>query len=178
MNFEIETARLKLIPLTEPCTRAAPADRALLERETGAEVPLSWPVEHYDQEVLEHTADVLKTKEGREGWLPRYVIVREPRPFLAGMVGMMAPDPAGACVIGYSILSEYRRHGYASEALAGVVDWGFAHAGVRCMVGETYPELIGSIRTMERNGFRLSGRGSGERIIRYELTREAWVAGK
>ena len=174
MTFEIDTPRLRLIPLTEACTRASPEDRSTIAGEIAAEVPLSWPVEHYDQDVLDATAKALQSKEGLEGWLVRYIVIREPRPILAGMVGLMPPDRAGGCMMGYSVLPEFRRRGHASEALAGVVRWAFDHPEVLRICGETYPDLTGSIRTMERNGFRFAGPGSEERVIRYGLSRSEW----
>ena len=40
---------------------------------------------------------------------------------------------------------------------------------VRVVFGDTYPHLIASIRTMERNGFRYVGAGTDEGTIRYEV---------
>ena len=174
MAFEIDTPRLRLIPLTEACVRASLDDRTTIAREVAAEVPLSWPVEHYDQGVLDATAKALQSKLGKQGWILRYIVSQDPRPTVSGMVGVMAPDREGACMIGYSVLPEFRRQGYAREALAGVVGWAFDHPEVQSIIGETYPELTGSIRTMERNGFRCTGPGREERVIRYELPRSAW----
>ena len=175
MAFEIDTPRLRLTPLTEACTRASLDDRNTIAREIAAEVPLSWPVEHYDQGVLDATAKALQSTQGEKGWILRYIVIQEPRPTVAGMVGMMAPDREGACMIGYSVLPEFRRQGYAGEALAGVVAWAFDHPEVQSIIGETYPELTGSIRTMECNGFRYTGPGREERVIRYELPRSEWA---
>jgi RimJ/RimL family protein N-acetyltransferase len=44
------------------------------------------------------------------------------------------------------------------------------------VVADTYPELVPSIRVLHKNGFRYAGPGQGERVIRYELTRGAWLA--
>jgi RimJ/RimL family protein N-acetyltransferase len=44
------------------------------------------------------------------------------------------------------------------------------------VVADTHPELSRSIRVLQKNGFRYSGPGKGERLIRYELTRAAWIA--
>lgn len=170
----IPTPRLLLVPMTAECVAASPDDREPIARATGARVPESWPAEHYDQDALDFTRAAME-KDPEQEWLLRYIVVREPEPVVAGMFGAMAPDGDGRVTIGYSVLPEMQRRGYASEALEAVVAWAFARPDVRIVAGETYPHLIASIRTMEHCGFRLAGAGSGEGIVRYELEREEWT---
>jgi RimJ/RimL family protein N-acetyltransferase len=89
-----------------------------------------------------------------------------------------APDEAGSIELGYGILPEHQRHGYATEAVRGWIDFAFASPQVRTVVGQTLPRLTASIRVLEKAGFRYVGAGSdpsapaGERVIRYELSRD------
>lgn len=85
------------------------------------------------------------------------------------------PTPDGTCEIGYGLLAEFRRKGYASEAARGLIEWAFSHAEVTRVVAETYPELALSIRVMEKNGLRFAGDGAEPRVVRYELTRADWL---
>ena len=166
----IETLRLRLVPLTLPYVTSAPDDRAVLARETGAEVPASWPPELWDQDAQDWTRRMLEQDPSTD-WIPRCIVLRDPRPVACGVLGMAAPDADGRVLIGYGVLPEFRRRGYAAEALGGIVRWAFEDPRVRTIFGDTYPDLIASIRTMERNGFRLAGAGTDEGTIRYELKR-------
>src|SRR5712692_7956592 len=102
-----------------------PEDRATVARDMNAAVPESWPPEHLDREALDWCRDALDRDPSNAGWALRYIILRQPLPTVIGMVGMGPPDTEGRCVTGYSILPEFRRCGYAKEALSGVVAWAF-----------------------------------------------------
>jgi RimJ/RimL family protein N-acetyltransferase len=106
-------------------------------------------------------------------WIPRLIVRREPAPVACGVVGIAAPDENGRVLIGYGVLPEFRRRGYAAEALGSIVQWAMQDPRVRVIFGDTYPDLTPSIRTMERNGFRFVGPGQDEGTIRYELSRSA-----
>jgi RimJ/RimL family protein N-acetyltransferase len=174
MRSIIVTDRLDLVPLPRACIEAAPGAAGTIARELGAKVP-AWPVEHYDQESLDHCRGLLDGDPANERWLMRYMVLREPERTVIGTFGIGGPpDAKGRVMTGYSVLPEFRRLGYAGEALEGGVRWAFEEQGVAVIVGETYPELVPSIRTLESRGFRHVGAGSAERVIRYELTREEW----
>ncbi|MCC7290544.1 MAG: GNAT family N-acetyltransferase [Phycisphaerales bacterium] len=83
----------------------------------------------------------------------------------------------GTWMIGYSMLEAYHNRGYATEAVAALVDYAFSHPSVATIVGTTFPNLIASIRVMEKNGFRYDGPGDEAGTIRYVLHRPAGGAG-
>ena len=164
----IFTERLELRPGSKTAYSIAPDDREALSRELGVMVPEEWPTEHYDDEALQFS---LRALEDDEEPSMRYVIELETNT-LVGMLGGGSPKD-GTLTTGYSILPAYRRRGYATEAVAALVQWAFARADVQRIVADTYPELVASIGVLEKNGFRLVGQGEGERVIRYELHKES-----
>lgn len=72
--------------------------------------------------------------------------------------------------VGYGIVRDHRRRGYASETVEGLLRHAFALPAVHRVIAETLPELIGSIGVLNKCGFRLIGEGSEPGVIRYELT--------
>jgi ribosomal-protein-alanine N-acetyltransferase len=166
MATTLMTPRLRLVPMTLACC-ASPDAREVIESVTAARLPDGWPVEHYDQEALDYTRGVLE-KEPETEYLMRYLVTRDGEPTVIGIVGGSAPDEGNA-VIGYSVHPDWQRRGFAGEALAALVEWMRGDPRVQTVVGETYPHLIPSIRTMEHCGFTFAGAGSGEGIIKYEL---------
>ena len=63
----------------------------------------------------------------------------------------------GIAEIGYGILQEYRRQGYATEAVRAACRWAFRHAEVKSLEAETETENAASQRVLEKCGFRPSG---------------------
>jgi RimJ/RimL family protein N-acetyltransferase len=91
---------------------------------------------------------------------------------LIGSVGYKGPpSDDGMVEVGYGIVRDQHRLGYASEAVRGLLARAFASPEVTRVTAETYPELVGSIGVLRRCGFRFIGEGSEPGVIRYEITR-------
>ena len=73
--------------------------------------------------------------------------------------------------ISYSVLSQFRNQGFASEAVTRLVLWAFGHQNVKEVTAETLPHLRQSIRVMEKNGFIHTGPGSEHGVVRYAVQR-------
>ena len=140
-------------------------------------VPPSWPPELYDRDAIEFTIARIEESPEELAWWLHYVVLDEGRarePVLIGTAGYKGgPDGSGTVEIGYGVLPEYTRRGFATEAVLGLVANAFAQADVVCVIAETLPHLTPSIGVLEKCGFRLIGQGSEAGVIRYELLREA-----
>jgi [ribosomal protein S5]-alanine N-acetyltransferase len=168
----LATDRLDLIPATVESTRAAISDVPQLGRLLNAAVPPSWPPDLLDRPALTFTLGKLRKGPGQAGWWLYFVVLRAGGRALIGTVGYKGPPSNdGTVEVGYGILPEYQRRGYASEAVRTLVATGFAVPQVHRIIAETLPSLTPSIGVLTKCGFSFIGEGSEHGVIRYELRR-------
>jgi RimJ/RimL family protein N-acetyltransferase len=175
----IVTERLELVPATAELTQAALDGQRALAAALGASVPATWPPEFLDPPALEFTLKRLREDPEQAGWWLHFVVL--PRGdtgrLLIGSAGYKGPpSPDGLVEIGYGIVGDQQRRGYASEAARGLLGHAFAYLAVHKVIAETLPELTGSIGVLAKCGFRLIGEGSEPGVIRFELTRAEYLA--
>lgn len=148
----------------------------------GASVPGTWPPEFLDAASLEFVLRRMVEGESLSAWWLYFVVLPEAHDgrTLIGSVGYKGPpSDDGMVEVGYGIVRDRHRQGYASEAASGLVARAFASPDVTRVTAETYPELVGSIGVLRRCGFRFIGEGSEPGVIRYEITRaEYGIQGK
>ena len=144
-----------------------PSSRARAARELlGAEVPPSWPPGEYDRYAIAYFRDRLM--EGGEAvaiWYVWYAI----RPATAGSPATLVacggyfgpPSADGTVEIGYSVVPEWRRHGYATELVQALTTRAFAVPDVRRILAEAEVENVASIAGP--HALRLSQNGNRTR---------------
>jgi aminoglycoside 6'-N-acetyltransferase I len=176
----IATERLELVPGTPETMRAALESNGALAAALGVVVPETWPPEFLDPPALRWTLARLEEAPGADHWWLYFILLRDgPRgPTLIGSAGYKGPpDAEGTVEVGYGIVRDQHRRGYASETTRGLLARAFARPEIRRVIAETLPELVGSIGVLRKCGFRHIGEGSEPGVIRYELTRDEYVAG-
>jgi RimJ/RimL family protein N-acetyltransferase len=178
----IQTPRLLLIPASIATLSAELEGRRALARLLEVDVPPSWPPELYDEAAVRWSLNALETRFLTPDWGLYYVAelpdVASARQRLAGVVGFKGPPDSGGTVeIGYGILPERRRLGFAREAVDGMIGWAFGRESVTRVIAHTLTELTPSIRVLESAGFTFVGPGEDESepdAIQYELRRETY----
>ncbi|HEY0075932.1 MAG TPA: GNAT family N-acetyltransferase [Abditibacteriaceae bacterium] len=177
-HLKITTPRLTLIAATPEMVGAEMHDRALLSSLLGAGVPANWPPGFNDLETMTYTLRQLEGRPEQIGWWMWYFIKRgaegetKSESILIGNGGFKGQlDNQGCAEVGYSVLPEFQRQGYGSEALAALVKWAFTQ-GAQSVIAETLPELVASIGLLEKNGFVFVGEGSEEGVIRYQKKKD------
>jgi len=174
-NTVLDTPRLRLVGATSALLHAEGDDRARFGELLEARVPESWPPELYDDDARLWTLNVAETEPYRAGWCMYYVLVKGGAPEVMGVVGYKGgPGDDGTVEVGYGIVPEHRRRGYATEATAALVERAFGDPRVTRVIAETMPDLVASIGVLHNLGFTLEGDGSEPGVIRFTLPRERW----
>lgn len=154
---DILSPRLILRHLTPDMLRAC-IDARLAEAAValGSEVPLDWLEE---AAVMSLRLEQMENEPDYAPWSMRAMLLRETgqlvghinfhtcpgHPYLAGR---------GDVELGYTVLPEFRRQGYATEALTACADWAVHTAGVKRFVLSISPDNLPSQQLAARLGFR------------------------
>lgn len=167
----IVTDRLTLVPATVALARAELDDRGEFARLLGAVVPDNWPPESA-ADALPLFLSWLEAAPDRVGWFGWYALARggaaDP-PVLVGGGGFLGPPQDGAVQIGYSLLPEFQRWGYATKMVAALVRWAFGQPGVDIIAAETEWANPASVRVLEKVGFQPAGTAAEAGGARFEL---------
>ena len=95
---------------------------------------------------------------------------------LVGGGGFLGPPQGGAVQIGYSLLPEFQRRGYATEMVGGLVRWALSQPGVDSIAAETEWANPASVRVLEKVGFKPAGSATEPGGARFELRSSANTA--
>jgi [ribosomal protein S5]-alanine N-acetyltransferase len=147
----------------------------LLAEKLHAVVSGNWPSGEYDRDAMEFFLSCFeKGGEAVQGWYGWYAIKTDNtdgQRFLVGAAGYFGPpDNDGIVEVGYSVLPEWQRRGYATEMVHLLVSHAFTFATTRKIIAHTAVENEASIRVLISNGF--SHAGVDEHKLRFELTRK------
>lgn len=178
----IQTPRLILIPATAESLSAELVSPQALGEILGRGVPASWPPELYDADAVRWTLTWLAEHPEQSAWSLYYIAealrTATEQSQLIGVCGYKGgPDAAGEVEIGYGIVPERRRRGFASEAVRGLLARAFADARVKNVIAHTLSELAASIGVLEATGFSFDGPGNDPQepaAIRFVLSRDRY----
>ena len=150
----LQTARLRLEPLTAETARAILAGDLSGLTAAGLTIADGWP--HED------TADGL-AMAGKAGYPPGWLITAGGA--IIGDCGTHGPvDEAGRVEIGYGLAAPSRGQGYGSEAVAAITEWLLSQPGVRQLRAHTLTSNEPSRRVLEKAGFTYVGLDEGEAL--------------
>jgi RimJ/RimL family protein N-acetyltransferase len=172
----IVTVRLDLVSLgPEVLSASLAGDRKRAASLIEATLPPEWP--GWADHVMRLRAEQLATDPSTQPWLLRAIVLREPGRPIVGHIGFHAPpDAEGRVEVGYAIRPEYRRRGYALEAVQALFAWAEREHGVQRFLASVSPSNQPSLRLIAKLGFHQIGTQwddlDGEESV-FELRRDA-----
>lgn len=92
----------------------------------------------------------------------------EPTGIAIGDVAVGIHDSGRQATIGYSISTGEQGKGYATEAVAAVIDLLFGEAGIHRIAASIDPQNVASRRVLDKLGFRFEGRSPLSVFVRGE----------
>jgi len=122
---------------------------------------------------MRYRLEQLSVDPSIQPWLLRAMVLREPKPLVIGHIGFHAPPDAYHKVeVGYSVDADYRRQGFAFEAVQALFAWANAEHRVQHFVASIAPTNAASLGLAQKLGFVQTGRQwdeeDGEELV-FEL---------
>jgi [ribosomal protein S5]-alanine N-acetyltransferase len=167
------TERLELVAATLEHLDAELSGPDALGALLGVTVPASWPPGDYDEDALQYfIARLEEAGESAVGWYHWYGMDLgsdgEPKSLVASAGYRGPPAEDGVVEIGYSVVPEARRQGYATEMVEFLVRRAFLFHPVQRIIAHTLKTNSTSAGVLLRCGFIRVGTGTEPGTIRYQ----------
>ncbi len=143
-KIEIKTKRMTLRPMSDG------EIEALMERIDSDELRAAYG------EMLEGSR---RDPENRIWYAPWKMMLKGSQEYI-GDLCFKGPVRNHSVEIGYGVLPEHERNGYASEALQAMTQWAFSQKDIVFVEAETDPDNKASQRVLEKCGFVPDGTGA------------------
>lgn len=136
----------------------AERDDEAAAREVDAVVPagMAEDLKHF----LEYRLAQLGADPGVRQWLARSMVLTDKEGVrrVIGTIGFHgAPDAEGRLEVGYRVEPEYRRQGFAREAVRALFDWAATRHGIRRFIASISPGNEASLALTAGYGFLRTG---------------------
>jgi [ribosomal protein S5]-alanine N-acetyltransferase len=128
----------------------------------GAQIPREWRGE--DWRWLERRPEQAEADPSVVPWLPRVMLLRtageygRQQPVVVGDAGFHGPPGGdGRVEIGYAVVGEHRRRGYAEEAVRALLAWAAAEHRIIRFRASISPRNTPSVNLIRKLGFVQAG---------------------
>jgi [ribosomal protein S5]-alanine N-acetyltransferase len=171
----IETVNLRLVPCELAHLEAFMRDKQELERMLSVTVPDTWPE---FPETVPRVHEFLKSDPSSIEWGYHLFIHAKDRALIGEGGYKGKPDKDGMVEIGYAIVPEHRRRGFAFEAAKGLTTHAFSHAEVNIVQAHTLKDGTASINVLTKLGMKFAGTAEdpdeGE-VLRWMIERRDYI---
>ncbi len=166
---DLLTSRLRLVAVAPEHLDAESIEPQKLGSLLHVRVPSEWPEANWDSNVFALIQQQYTKHPTTCGW-HRYVILPAKDPVLIGTLGAF-PKTDSEAEIGYGILPDWQRNGYATEGVQALIQL-LLEQGVNSVIAHTARHMQESIRVMEKCGLDYEAPGEEEGTVRYRLKRK------
>jgi ribosomal-protein-alanine N-acetyltransferase len=156
--------RLDLTPLPAAAAAELLDDRVAAAATIGSSLPDAWP-----QTDLLDVLPMQAAAEPAAAPFGIWLIIERDTNTVVGDIGFMGPPDGGLVEIGFSVIPDRRRRGYATEAARSLIDWAFGDPAIREVTARSEVEIEASARVLSAAGFARIGESRG--VIRWRRTR-------
>ncbi|MBP9187290.1 MAG: GNAT family N-acetyltransferase [Bacteroidia bacterium] len=153
----IETERLKLIPLNHQQVELLKQKPKVLAQLLGTTYQ---PFQHAPETINDHIEAIefwlhnTKLNPANFEWFTNWEIILKSENVTIGGIGFTGtPDELGETEVGYGIDIRYFNKGFATEALAAIMQWAFKHEKLSAIKANTLINHIASQKVLIKNGF-------------------------
>ena len=153
MNIIIETPRLLIRPFTA-------GDASLIQALNSEPAVLQYipePVIDSEEKALEILTTIILPQYHRK--LGRWAVVVKDNNQFIGWCGLKWLEPSGEIDLGYRYLPAAWGKGYATEAAARLLTYGFEQLGLPKIIAHAHRENVASQKVLEKIGMTLVGEG-------------------
>lgn len=161
----IRSQRLELVLLKRDAMAAlAEGRREEAQSLTGVTFPSDWPDEHDARFLRFRDAQIARDPEHAPFLVRAITRPDQDRRVMVGHIGfhgkpgVNAAKKAGALELGYTVFEEYRRRGYAEEAIRAMMNWAGERQGIHTFIASVSPENEPSLALVRKMGFVEIGR--------------------
>lgn len=167
-----KSGRIEMISSSAEHVRIELEMPELLAEKLNAVVSDNWPSGEYDRDAMEFFLSCFETggdaAKGWYGWYAVNIDNAEGARALVGAGGYFGPpDVNGVVEIGYSILPEWQRRGYATEMVNMLVAHASSFDSVNKIIAHTAAGNVASINVLTTSGFERAETNEGN--VRFEL---------
>jgi RimJ/RimL family protein N-acetyltransferase len=153
MKHYLEAERLSLIPLQAHSLALSLVDYGKMQTELGLSVTRAI----LEDEEMRYAMSVRLRKVLEDVdhylWLTNWAIVLKEKNEIIGYIMLKGlPNEAGEVITGYDIDEEYRRKGFATEALNRLIQWIFENPRALSLIADTEKNNIPSCKLLEHIG--------------------------
>jgi [ribosomal protein S5]-alanine N-acetyltransferase len=150
----IETDRLIIIPLTQSQLLQYKSNDGSLDAALNLR-PSSRIISDDLQEAIELTILPNVAAPGKNYLFSTLwtIISKEENRIVGDLCFMGEPNAAGEIEIGYGTYEDFRKRGFMTEAMRGMVKWAERQPNVRCIIASTKRDNVASYSVLLNNDF-------------------------